>query len=145
MNGHIITDNSYRYFQHNELKNSNSKLFIFYGNVDKKVQITFDFTPKFTWLVYSGYSNNTGNPFTINSNVCPYACWDYLSLNYRTKVGFAVDGSYPIYMKKDEEFLSIFGILKEFRANIMKAVNYIFIYVFLIINKIIILNMRIFI
>ena len=36
MNGHIITDNSYRYFQHNELKNSNSKLFIFYGNVDKK-------------------------------------------------------------------------------------------------------------
>ena len=36
MNGHIITDNSYRYFQHNELKNSNSKLFIFYGRVNKQ-------------------------------------------------------------------------------------------------------------
>ena len=36
MDGHIITDNAYRYFQHNELKNSNSKLFIFYGRVNKQ-------------------------------------------------------------------------------------------------------------
>lgn len=36
MDGHIITDNSYRYFQHNELKNSNSKLFIFYGDADTR-------------------------------------------------------------------------------------------------------------
>lgn len=35
MDGHIITDNAYRYFQHNELKNSNSKLFIFYGRLNK--------------------------------------------------------------------------------------------------------------
>lgn len=36
MDGHIITDNAYRYFQHNELKNSNSKFFIFYGRVNKQ-------------------------------------------------------------------------------------------------------------
>lgn len=35
MDGHIITDSAYRYFQHNELKNSNSKLFIFYGRLNK--------------------------------------------------------------------------------------------------------------
>ena len=35
MDGHIIIDNAYRYFKHNELKNSNSKLFIFYGRLNK--------------------------------------------------------------------------------------------------------------